>query len=53
MPLRHIGVIVIWEGNYNPDNNSIGINVTFHEYFFHKLEKLGDDHPLTLGTIIP
>jgi hypothetical protein len=24
MPLRHIGVIVIWEGNYNPDNLNIG-----------------------------
>jgi len=24
MPLRHIGVIVIWEGNYNPDIKSIG-----------------------------
>jgi hypothetical protein len=24
MPLRHIEVIVIWEGNYNPDNKNIG-----------------------------
>ena len=24
MPLRHIGIIVIWEGNYNSDTFNIG-----------------------------
>jgi hypothetical protein len=33
MPLRHIGVIVIWEGNYNPDITSIGRMAVFHELF--------------------
>jgi hypothetical protein len=26
LPLRHIGIIVIWEGNYNPDIFNIGEN---------------------------
>jgi len=31
MPLRHIGTIVIWEGNYNPDINSIGTGQVNHK----------------------
>jgi len=36
MPLRHIGTIVIWEGNYNPDIKSIGYGVVFHEPYFEE-----------------
>ena len=36
MPLRHIGTIVIWEGNYNPDIKSIGYGGVFHEPYFRK-----------------
>jgi len=36
MPLRHIGTIVIWEGNYNPDIKSIGYGGVFHELYFEE-----------------
>ncbi|MCL2410330.1 MAG: hypothetical protein FWC97_01680 [Treponema sp.] len=31
MPLRHIGIIVIWEGNYNPDIFIIAMKLPFLE----------------------
>jgi len=34
MPLRHIGIIVIWEGNYNPDILFIGRDPPNHELNF-------------------
>jgi len=34
MPLRHIRIIVIWEGNYDPDILNIGRDVLNHELNF-------------------
>jgi len=31
LPLRHIGLVVIWEGNYKPDIFNIGLGRKFLE----------------------
>jgi len=47
MPLRHIRIVVIWEGNYNPDNFNIGSWVIFLKWFFLK-----NFHPPSFKKII-
>jgi hypothetical protein len=39
LPLRHIGTIVIWEGNYRPDILIIGDKGRFLKFFIHRKEK--------------
>jgi len=46
MPLRHIGYIVIWEGNYIPDIINIGIPPDFLEPNF-----AGDLHSFSSMSI--
>jgi hypothetical protein len=43
MPLRHIGSIVIWEGNYIPDIKSIGNKSIFHEEYFREKGKMKNE----------